>query len=435
MPRYTLPAPPAPSGRSPLGTPAPARGAAAARNNVVPIGGRHGASAAPSYEPDDDGDEPENNEATTVASAADLGLLDFGRPARDDGAVPAAKPAAKKDDKPAPKGPTGGFKAIPPPGARPLASPPRAAAPIAPVAARKSTPAPAAFDEPEPEPKRASFAPPPPAVEPIAAPIAVAPIAPVATPAPRDDRRGGLGVFALMGIAGAMAAGAVLMYALVQRFVLAPAPPPTTAIVATIATLAPASGVEPQHVASIDIAPPPSSGVATIATPPPTAAPPPTGTVTGPHHGATPPPTSGARASTKAAAAEDSRFSQFADDGAGPAPIATGPSHSADDPTAGRHSSAELTADQIREVVHTGQRALTTCWETALRQAGHVEGDVRYDVDVTIGMTGRVTSARARGPAMGALQECLERGVRRWGFPPSATETSTSFPLLFSAQQ
>ena len=83
----------------------------------------------------------------------------------------------------------------------------------------------------------------------------------------------------------------------------------------------------------------------------------------------------------------------------------------------------------------TGQRGLTMCWETALRAAGHVDGDVRYDIDITIGTSGRVTVVHARGPTVGALQDCLERGVRRWVFPPSASETQTTFPIVFSAQQ
>jgi hypothetical protein len=41
----------------------------------------------------------------------------------------------------------------------------------------------------------------------------------------------------------------------------------------------------------------------------------------------------------------------------------------------------------------------------------------------------------ARGPTVASLQDCLERGVRRWAFPPSAGETQTTFPLVFAAQQ
>jgi predicted Zn finger-like uncharacterized protein len=445
--RPGAPRAPAPRAASRPGAPAPSRGphsptsaaarASTARNNVVPIGGRLGASAAPSYDLEDDDDGPQDTAATTIASAADLGLADFGKPARDDGEIPGAKPAAKRDEKPAAKPGTGGFRAVPPPSAKAAAPAARVAAPAAPATpapARKSTPPPAA-PTPEPEPEEddpIAFVPPP------AAAVAIAPVASIAAAPPRDDRRGGLGVGALMGIGFAMAAGGVLMYGLVQRFVLAP-PPPTTAIVSTVATVAPPSVVAPQHEAAIDVTPPPTSNVATIATPPPTA----TTTAPAPHHTGTsagtstaPPPSSGARAATKAAATGDDPFASFRDDGASPAPLAASTTARHDEGGgAAHHSTAELTADQIRDVVHREQRALTTCWETALRQAGHADGDVRYDIDVTIGTSGRVTVVHARGPAMGQLQDCLERTVRRWVFPPSGADTQTAFPMVFSAQQ
>jgi predicted Zn finger-like uncharacterized protein len=448
-PRAPAPRAPAPASARASTTAGPAR--VAARNNVVPIGGRLGASAAPSYEPED---EASDGEATTVASAADLGLSDFGKPARDDGDIPAPsarKEPEKKDERP--KAATGPFKAVPPPSAKATAPVPKPAAPVAkpigapakPVSAPPvAAPAPIEDDDlglppvVEPEPKRPSFAPPPAAALLAPAPVVAAPVS--VSPA-RDDRRGGLGVFAMMGIGFAMAAGAVLMYALAQRFILSP-PPPTTSVVATVATIA---ATEVPHLAPVDDTPPPAS-VATVAAPPTSEAqPPPTTTASAPstsgsHHaptastGTSSPPSTGARAATKAPSGDDP-FAQFADDGAGPAPIATtAPAHH-DTATGPTHSSAELTSEQIATVVRSGQRGLTTCWETALRQAGHVDGDVRYNMDITIGGSGRVTSVTARGPTMGNLQECLERGVRRWVFPPSATETQTTFPLLFSAQQ
>lgn len=448
-PRAPAPRAPAPGASTRSPTPGAARPAAAARNNVVPIGGRLGASVAPSYDPEDD--LPSESEATTVASAADLGLGDFGKPDRDDGEIPAPVEAKRSEPKPAAKGQTGALKPIPP-ATRPLAVP----AKPAPTPPSKPAPAPApavaaapAVDddfglppaEPEP-PKRASFAPPPAALAPAPAPMAPlpAPSAPVAEASPpREERRGGLGVGAMMGIGFAMAAGAVLMYGVVQRFILAP-PPPTTTVVATVATVAPTT--EAPHLAPVDDTPPPSS-VATVATPPTSEAPPPSSAVpatTAVHRPATtttgsaPPPSSGARAATKAPAGDDP-FAQFADDGAGPAPIATTTSAHHDDTSATHHASTELTAEQISEVRRAGQRGLTTCWETALRAAGHVDGDVRYDIDISIGTSGRVTSVHARGPTVASLQDCLERGVRRWQFPPSASETQTSFPIVFSAQQ
>lgn len=439
---------PAPGARSPLGAPAAAR--TSARNNVVPIGGRHGASVAPSYEPDD-GDDDElsegEGEATTIASAAELGLGDFGKSVRDDGDIPSPHGReAKKEDRPAGKGPTGGFKAIPPPGAKsaPAAPASRVAAPaskpaapaprpVAPVAARV-----APLDDPfglppaEPEPKRASFAPPPAAMDPPVA-FATSPSKPIPVTPVREQRGAGLGVGAMMGIGFAMAAGAVLMYGVVQRFVLSP-PPPTTTVVATVATVVPPAS-EAQHDAVLDDVPPPTTAL--VAPPTTEVAPPPTSTVataTTPHHtGATP--GTGTRPPTTRTPAGADPFAAFADDGAGPAPIATTTTARHDDVAAAHHSSAELTADQINAVRRGGQRALTQCWEGALRTAGHVDGDVRYDIDITIGTSGTVTLVHARGPTVGTLQDCLERAVRRWVFPPSASVTQTAFPIVFSAQQ
>jgi hypothetical protein len=471
-PRAGAPRAAAPAPGRPL-APAPRPGAAAARSNVVPIGGRLGASAAPSLDLEDgEGEEQRDAEATTVASAADLGLADFGRSVRDDGAIPdaatakeRAEPAAKTEEKKAPAG----LKPMPPPGARPIAAPPKAAMP-APGPAAKAPVAKPPADEPdtligaplvaEPAPaKRGSFAPPPPAAPlapppaaeptpfaaPLAPPPAAAPLAPPhpAVPAAQPAQRqgGGLGVGALMGIGFAMAAGAVLMYGVVQRFILTPAAPAPTVAVATVQpapTTAPA-----QHEATVDVTPPPPS-----APPPSTAevAPPPSSTVaaapTEEHHhtgssgtSATPPPSSGARAATKTAAT-DSRFAAFSDEGSGgPARIDMG-SEGLHSDTSGSHAAAraELTAEQISEVRRTGQRSLTQCWETALRAAGRVDSDVRYDIDITIGSSGRVTVVHARGPVVGGLADCLERSVRRWAFPPSSGETQTTFPIVFSAQ-
>ena len=467
---------PSPGNRSPLGAPA-ASARSTGRSNVVPIGGRLGASAAPSFDLEDGDELGGEGETTTIASAADLGLGDFGKVDRDDGEIPS--PNARKEEpkdrlgsaehsghpKKDPIKPAGlmGGRPIPPPAAKPapMAAPAPAAraAPVAkaapaPVAKPVSTPAPRPAPVAKPAPvvaddddfglppvvepsgrsKTPSFAPPPPVEAPLPTPAAPVMLK-ASAPPPREERRGGLGVGALMGIGFAMAAGGVLMYGVVQRFILAP-PPPTTTVVATVATIAPPVT---QVQAAVDAVPPP-----TTADVPPTTdvAPPPSAvatTASGTHHpsasttasGATPPTT---RTTGRAPAAEDPRFAQFADDGAGPAPIATAPTPHRDEDMPS-HSTAELTSDQIGSVVRSGQRALTTCWETALRQAGHVDGDVRYNIDITIGTSGRVTSVNARGTAMANLQDCLERGVRRWVFPPSSSETQTTFPLVFSAQQ
>ncbi len=437
-PRASAPRAPAPR---PLGTStasrpgSPTSARPAARSNVVAIGGRLGASAAPAVETDEleDGEDADLDDAerTTVASAADLGLADFGSLTAKDAAkakakqdpAPAARsaPAESPPPKPAPaKIPTASFKPIPPPAAG--------------LPARVSAPSRAPV-----EPELAPFSLPPaepvaPAVEPRA--LSAVPV--VVVPENRRRAPAGLGVGAMMGIGFAMAAGGVLMYGVVQRFMLAP---PVPGPVVAVATLAPeATGPEEQRIAAVDVdldSPPPPSDVEPVEDPL-------TGTATPPgeaatHHSTTTTtPTStgtGAHAATKAptatTAASSARFDQFADQGGGPAPIVTTTTaRQADAPSASR---TELTEAQISEVRRREQRSLQTCWETAIRGMRDV-GDVRMDIDITIGASGSVTLARARGPGVGTLSDCIEQRVRRWRFPASSEPTQLTFPVVFSGQ-
>ncbi|GAB5549324.1 MAG: hypothetical protein SangKO_090840 [Sandaracinaceae bacterium] len=139
--------------------------------------------------------------------------------------------------------------------------------------------------------------------------------------------------------------------------------------------------------------------------------------------------TGGGAAATKR---PDPRFDRFADDSAGPAPIGT--------PTRGvlderrERSTSTLNADQIRSVVNRERAGVTRCYETAARQSGRAPA-VRVDVDVTVGGSGTVTQARARGQAFGNLHECIERSVRRWRFPSSGGQTQTSIPFVFQGRE
>jgi predicted Zn finger-like uncharacterized protein len=456
-PRAPAPRAPAPrpAGASTARPVSPASVRPAARSNVVAIGGRLGASAAPAIDADElaDGDEPSlgDSEATTVANAADLGLADFGSFGAKDAAkakakpdhapiakaapeaaeadpFPSAKPARSEPAKPA-KPPSGAFKPIPPPASAGLGVPPKPAAVAAPAA--------------KAETDRGSFAPPPAqAAAPLFSPPAAAPVVPVTTvAAPEKPRERALPIGALMGIGFAMAAGAVLMYAVVQRFVLAP-PATETPVVATATVVPTVGGPETQHVADVDVETTPPPELPTDPVAPPTT---PTETTpvadTATHHSTTSTGT-GAHSATKAptttattppSTTGSSRFDQFADEGSGPAAIPVGPTeghHTSDGPTASR---TELTEAQISEVRRREQRSLQTCWETAIRGMRDV-GDVRMDIDITIGASGTVTSARARGPGVGTLSECIEQRVRRWRFPASSEPTQLTFPVVFSGQ-
>ncbi|MCZ7680069.1 MAG: AgmX/PglI C-terminal domain-containing protein [Sandaracinaceae bacterium] len=126
------------------------------------------------------------------------------------------------------------------------------------------------------------------------------------------------------------------------------------------------------------------------------------------------------------------RLAQFQDDGAEAAPIAVGQRNNplAEDRTRG---TGELSADQIRTVVNRERAAVQRCYETAARMTGQAPS-MRVDVDVTIGASGTVTSATARGQALGNISECIERSVRRWRFPASGGSTRTSIPFVFQGR-
>jgi hypothetical protein len=139
----------------------------------------------------------------------------------------------------------------------------------------------------------------------------------------------------------------------------------------------------------------------------------------------------GANSTTKAA--DDAVFDRFRDDGEiGTAPIATRPATTEGHGSGGRARGEGLNADQIRNVVAREQRTLQNCWEVAVRGMREVP-TVRIDVEVTIGPSGTVTSAHARGPGLGNLPECIERTVLRWRFPQADGPTQTRFPVVFGA--
>jgi predicted Zn finger-like uncharacterized protein len=92
-----------------------------------------------------------------------------------------------------------------------------------------------------------------------------------------------------------------------------------------------------------------------------------------------------------------------------------------------------LNGDQIRSVVTRNRRDLRQCYELATRGRSDVP-DIRLDVNVTIGASGTVTGARARGQSIGDMNTCVERRVRRWRFPRSGATTETQFPVVFTGR-
>lgn len=97
-------------------------------------------------------------------------------------------------------------------------------------------------------------------------------------------------------------------------------------------------------------------------------------------------------------------------------------------------ASSELTADQIRAVVRRGRTSVQRCYETAARQAGNAPA-IRINVAVTVSGSGRVTTARATGENFGTIHNCIERSVQRWSFPRTGAVSNVSIPFVFTGRE
>jgi predicted Zn finger-like uncharacterized protein len=484
-------APPRAGAAAPAGRPGAATAARpAARSNVVPIGGRLGASAAPPLEEEDGVDEPTRvgsfdlaefeakaaaaeqeakriaEEAKAEAKLAEAKLAEArAAEARAVEARAAEAKAAEAKAAEAKRPPTGKIttKPVAPP-PKPLGRPDTGKVPLAPLAKPGLQPPPKPAPEAEPEhedelpigePVFAAAAPAVVAPEPVLAPAPAPAPAPLAAPPPaapatvsarpeREERRG-LPVGAWIGIAGAVAFGGVLAVMVGNHFLNAPVAPAVAAIQPPVTTAPPPTAAPTPPPTVAEVTPPPEAPPDQPPVVEPTPAEPATATGTTPRvrpaagTGGTTPTAPAAGAGAGAATkAPTGRFADFADSpsGGGPAQIQTGPQRSLVDEAEGpaRSGQSELTADQIRGVITRERPALNRCWESELRRLGQA-ATVRLDVDLSIGGSGTVTSVTTRGQSVGTLAECIERNVRRWRFPPVSGSTQTSFPLVFSGTE
>lgn len=89
-----------------------------------------------------------------------------------------------------------------------------------------------------------------------------------------------------------------------------------------------------------------------------------------------------------------------------------------------------LREEQLYRTISRGKRQLQRCYETALRYTISEE-TIRLDVDLTVGVSGKIDRIRTRGRTLGDMDECIERAIRGWRFPTAGRATDTSFPLIF----
>jgi hypothetical protein len=89
-----------------------------------------------------------------------------------------------------------------------------------------------------------------------------------------------------------------------------------------------------------------------------------------------------------------------------------------------------LTAEQLSKVVSSGKRELQRCYEAALR-ANPSDETIRLDIEINVGMSGKVTSVKTSGHSLGQMGTCIERTIRMWSFPAAGEVTRTTFPVVF----
>jgi len=356
------------------GRPGGAEARPAARSNVVPIGGRLGAAAAPAFE--EPRDLPHLDEvADDPARLSDPLLFTDAVEAGSAGASPQA----------------GGMF---PPSAS-LGSIPQAPAPSA-----SQLPGAPGFD---------------------AAAGAAAGYAPPA-------RRRGLPVGAWIAIAGAMAFGVMLALMVGSKLLLDQQPAPVADASGAGEGAETAGPVEPELVTDV---PEPEIGAEAIeeaggAEVEPEVAAGGTTMRTAPRVGSG----SGGTKTKQLTAAEQEMLRRMGQDTeSGPSKIRVGSGPSA---AGGNGSGRGLTQQQLSSVVSRNRPSLQRCYETAIRGMGEPPS-VRLDVDVTVGLSGTVTRVSARGRDVGGLRACVEAAVRRWRFPISGAASAVAFPVVFTA--
>lgn len=395
----TPPPPTKPAKKKPLAP--PPRVAAPKPANVIPIGGRLGAS------PPSDFDEDEK----TVMSSSPF--LDE----PDDGSDPMiapiiAPPAAAKPVAPPPAAPPAPL--APPAAAAPVAGP----APAAPVAA---APAAAVAAAPPADPSSA-FAAPPAALAPAAA----------AEPA----RKKGLAPGVLMGIAGAACFGIVFAIMAAQR--LLPSGDPELVATATpdpiqAPTVAepeieiPDEVIEPEAETGEEETPEVGETDETDETGEPEDESGPSRMST--TRTTTPRNTMSTNSTGMTLSAEQQALLERFGMGSGEPELSMVTLN-----MGGTTMRAQLDDSAVRRVVSApaNRAMLQRCYNTAIRGHGDPP-NLRVDIRIRVAASGRVTSATASGGNLGQLKSCLETSVRRWRFPASSAGGEAAFPVVFSA--
>lgn len=374
--RVPTPPPPTKPAKNRPPAPPPPRAAPPPAGNVIPIGGRLGAS------PPSDFDEDEK----TVMSSSP-----FADGGADEGSDPVIAP----------------FVAPPPPAAA-------STAPIAPAAPIAASSAPGAAVDPN-----AAFAAPP---------------AALSIPLSEPPRKKGMAPGVMMGIAGAACFGIVFAIMAAQRL-LPSGDPEVATVTEPDLPVGPAIAEPTIEIPGDDLDPeldgpegpevPGDDVIAETDDPEEETSPTNMGTGRTPVRNTMSP----TMASTMTlSAAEQALLDRFGMDGDGPVLSMVNLDMGM---TTMR---AQLDDSAVRRVVSApaNRAMLQRCYNTAIRGHGDPP-NLRVDIRIRVAASGRVTSATANGGNLGQLKSCLETSVRRWRFPQSSAGGEAAFPVVFSA--
>jgi hypothetical protein len=89
----------------------------------------------------------------------------------------------------------------------------------------------------------------------------------------------------------------------------------------------------------------------------------------------------------------------------------------------------------IARVVNANKAGIKICYQRALlRDSTLTHGKI--DVEVSIGISGRVKNVSIQGPAsFRALEPCIKDVLSRWVFPASSDEYGTGFSYVFQGNE
>jgi predicted Zn finger-like uncharacterized protein len=93
----------------------------------------------------------------------------------------------------------------------------------------------------------------------------------------------------------------------------------------------------------------------------------------------------------------------------------------------------KVNPEDMLRVVRQNKKSVELCYERGLKFDSNLKGKV--EVELKIGISGRVTDIKLLDPAIAASQlgMCLSQSIKRWNFPSSGSEYSFAFPLILQA--